>query len=719
MKDFNHYNVVAFDIETADGFGSGSLDIRQGFIALMQIKLPGQAPEIIDPLTGDRKAKFDYVRKILSDPDNLIVGHNLKFDYKWLAYNGIFIRNLFDTMIASQILYAGLSQPDDATKVSDRNKKAFKNKSDFEPIFSDYSNFLDFSVTKSSRFSHSFDACMLRELNIEISKDEQTSDWFKRPLSEEQIHYALWDVKETDRLAKVLYDKIFSVGLEETFWLEMEVEPALAFKEIVGVGVDKEAWKQMSEDINQEVQQDKEALELELGNRLAQQQGDREGLFGVVPVKVNINSSVKMTEYLDIPDTQASTLKENEHKDPFISKYIDYKLKHKMARTYGETYLKRIGTDERLRGDFSQAYTATGRLASKNPNLQNVKPSMIKSLIRPFPGNHLVAIDFSTVELRILAYMSRDEKFIESCNGKDMHSENARLIFNIDKNEEVPKELRRKAKVVSFAIPYGTSAFGLFGRGVTDTLEEAQELIDNFYATFPKVASYLKDSAHKASTLGVTRDAIGRVRNYNVPHPPVDYQNKREHFKVIRQMVFDQEWDFRTLMDLSYDDAREKYGQEEFDKVITKEQFFLCKEVNSYEKQIAAIRREGQNHPVQASSASITKRAMADAYAYLRDTGYGILTLSIHDSLFYELNDEFFTYSYPDIVKIMEDAGPKIVPDIITPVDSDFGWLVERNCTTHVEPVQLFNQTLENGKPRFLDEKEIKDYVEETCAKEH
>lgn len=678
MRDIHEYNLVPFDIETSNGRGDGSLNERDGFIALMQIKRsPKHEGELLDVMDPEKvKGIYQEVRDIVSDDSNLIIGHNLKFDYKWLAYNGIFVRNVFDTMVASQILYAGIHTPDEATQRFERSKKVYQD-TDFEPIFAGMDSLIDFKQTKASRFSHSFAACMERELGRHISKAEQRSDWARRPLSQEQIDYALSDVIWTDELALALYKKLVHNGLEEVFWLEMEVIHALAYKEMVGIKVDKDAWKEKSDQLTREADSEQTVLQKELGTTLGEA-SQNHGLFGIVPVTVNLNSP-KMAEFLELPNVQMQTLLDNEEKDPFISKFIKWKSKKKLASTYGKTYLDKIGADGRLRGEFSQAFTSTGRLSSKNPNLQNVPDYLIKSMIRPSEGMTSIAIDFSTVELRILAYMSGDPKFVAACNSKDMHSENARTIFDIPEGADVPKQLRKKAKVVSFAVPYGTSAYGLFARGLTDSLEEAQELIDKFYNTFPTVATFLRKNADMASNLGYTRDAIGRIRNYELPTKPNNYDKKSKIYKDTRTSVYQTGLDFREIIDMEYDDAVAKYKDEYDMKALigTRRDFGHCKEVNSYDKQLAAIRREGQNHPIQATSASITKRALADTYQYLMRTGYGYLTLSIHDSIIFELKTKYISTAIRDIKHIMEAAGPKIFPTIITPVEIDAGKLVE------------------------------------------
>ena len=727
VRDLSNYTIIPFDIETANAKGEGELDPRKGYISIVQLKYPGdEDATILDLLDADHKREFhNEIVKILKDPKNLIVGHNLKFDYRWLAYNGIFIRNPFDTMVASQILYAGLHKPDEATLIYERNRRAYKNREDIEPIFTDYTDYLDFTVNLGSRFSQSFAACMQRELGVEISKAEQASRWGERPLTSAQIEYAKSDVLQTAELATTLYSKIVDAHLEDVFWLEMDTFPAIAWKETIGVKVDREGWRAETDSLAANLKVREKALSKRLGLMLAEESGDRQGLFGLVPINVNINSP-KMADWLGLPNMQAQTLKQNIGKHPIIKDLIEYKIDQKLVSTYGKTYIERIDkNDKRLRGEFSQAFTTTGRLSAKNPNLQNIPPKHIKSMLRPSKGYTLVSIDFSTVELRILAYLSGDEAFIASCNSKDMHAENARKIFGIAPGEPVPSDLRKKAKTVSFAVPYGTSAYGLFARGFTETVEEAKELIDTFYTMFPKVHAFLKNSAEKAVGLGYTLDALGRRRLYEIPEKPLQYEPKLMLYKSIRGTCYDKNLDLREILDMKYDAALVKYEEHDIDKMIPdKRTFYDLKEIASYEGQLSAIRREGQNHPIQATSASITKRALADVYEYLHATGYGYVTLSIHDSIFFELKNEYLQYSYPRIKQLMEDAGPKIVPNIVTPVDADFGWLElyeleEVQAGDKAREVHLFNQEFTGAVAQYLNPQQKIDKIIRDAEKEH
>lgn len=152
---------------------------------------------------------------------------------------------------------------------------------------------------------------------------------------------------------------------------------------------------------------------------------------------------------------------------------------------------------------------------------------MIKSLITAGEGYTLLTCDYSSVESRILAYVSGDESYIDSVNSTDFHRANAAKMLH-KPPELVTKDERSKAKVLSFSIPYGTSAIGLFGQGIGANVEEAEELINDYFKAFPKVKKYLDSQVVDALTIGYTQDVFGRLRWYEIPSSPPDEKRKAE-----------------------------------------------------------------------------------------------------------------------------------------------------------------------------------------------
>lgn len=691
QRFFNEYkNIISFDIETSDGNGHGSLDPKTGFIALMQLSINNSEPELLRP-TKENLAK---IRQLSEDDDNLFIIHNAAFEIPWMLNNGVSIKNIFDTMVASQVLYAGLKSLDEATRKIYSYKKAQQSEED-EPLFDDVANLFSFHETKSSKRSYSLQTCLLRELNVFIPKDAQNSDWAGE-LTKEQIEYAKNDVKYLYKLANTLWGKIQQAKLERTIMLEMELLKPIALMRWYGVGIDKEKWRNRTEELKKELLQLKDVLELKFGNefyKTSNNQQNTELFEGAVEYRVNLNSSVQMPKVLGLPNIQSNTLLDNVHKNPLIVDYLEYKTLEKDVSTYGSGYLSKI-TENRLYGDFKQAETATGRISSAKPNLQNIPP-FFKEMVRPINDNFVpVIMDFSQVELRIMAYQSNDEAFIEALESSDMHSINARRMFHIPDNEPVPPELRKKAKSYAFGIAYGLSPSGAVARKLSDNFEDAQKTIESFYKAYPKVAEFLKQNYDHAKNHGYITDYIGRRRLFELPKEPKNYNEKLKLAKSLKINLRDRGFDVKKLIDMGSWDEIKKLPELEVELIsagVDEFGYKVMREVYKYESTLASIGRQGQNMPIQSASADITKRALVDLFNYFVETGYGFLTLTVHDSILMELDKRYFKTSFPKVKEIMESAGKKIIPNIHTPVEADIGWLEHYKCSTCGDDIKKYN----------------------------
>jgi len=701
---FHQYKrVIGFDIETWDGKNKGSLDPFTGKIALVQVAFDDGDIKIF---RFNERTK-PYIKELLEDPSILKVGHNLKFDLKFLYVNDIYPNELFDTMIASEILYAGISNPDDISQYIEAQKKYLD--VPVEELFQIEAK----KVTKATRFSHSLIAVLKRELNVNISKDVQNSNWGVENLTPQQIEYAKNDVKYLIKLAKHFWKKIVLDKLEKVFYLESEFVRVLALLELIGVKIDAKGWKEYLTSVEKETLELEKELKKEIYEKFVRSKENKSiiSLFEDTAEyeKINLNSPLQMAKIFGLKNVSKLTLQKQD--DPTIQKYIEYKKKMKLVTTYTEEYLNKLDDKHRLRSDYSQTRTATGRISSSSPNLQNV-PSWFKRYIVAEEGYIPVFADYSQVELRILAYLSGDEEFIKSCEAKDMHSENARKIFKIPEDQPVPKDLRKKAKTVSFAIPYGSSALGLVERGMFETVEEAEMVMREFFNNFPKVREFLQKSADLASKFGFTRDAIGRIRRYET----VNFDFYLERFSSVEQKLKQFYLDLKNDIAVyeTYDEFIKNY--ENLKGKFTRTDFKIAKEFLEAKSKISKIRREGQNHPIQATSASITKTAMLDLYHYFLATGYGYMTLTVHDSIFFEVKKDNIFPALKEIKSIMEEAGKKVVPNINTPVDIEVGRKVLRNCVICGQETELNEYIIDWEKEKLYHVDEIGAVCEE-CQK--
>lgn len=641
--------LVGFDIETTDGFGKGTLDplTEESAIALIQMSYEDGTIEVLRP-TEDTLSK---IRRLVDEGYRFII-HNAAFELNWLSVkHGIRIPKVWCTMIASQVLNAGKMLPDEATRQAvKRDSKNMEHVGSWEVLLEEDDDAIE--GKSPGMFSHSLQAVAYRYgEEAVIEKDQATSDWAAPTLTSEQIRYAEDDVRYLHLIAKNQVKFLERHGLMRVAELEMDAVPAVAHMKTKGILLDKEGWLAEAHRYGEMARELEGDLNLSFGMELAKREGEL-SLFGdYIPKSFKASSPTQVARFFGLEKANESLLRSVSH--PLIPDLLKYKEYIKISNTYGDNYIKFIRPDGRIHGELQQSATATGRFSSSKPNNQNLPPKMLKTYLIADPGKIIAYFDYSAVESRILAYASGDEAMIRTVNSDDVHWENAKKIFHLPDNaprsgsyvvsgELVPgEELRRKAKGVSFGIPYGISKVGLVNRGFAEDEDEGEELISNFLAQYPEVDTFLKQSVFEALTRGFTQDVYGRIRWYELP----------------------------------------KFGTPE-------------------EKKQAAnsAGRQAQNHKIQSTSASITKRAIVDSYEYLEETGYGDIILTVHDSLVAELDLAHAGEAIKNILRLAEEAGPKVMPGIVTPVDVDVGKEETRTCVLTGLPFTVFTHYYEDGE---------------------
>lgn len=317
-------------------------------------------------------------------------------------------------------------------------------------------------------------------------------------------------------------------GLEALYReVELPLLYVLARMEAVGVVVDRAALAQLGEEMDaQLLQLEKEIYDLAQGafnlnssRQLAEVLYDRLGLPALKRTKTGFS-------------TDAETLESLLGLHPVIEKILLWRQLTKVKGTYVEGLLPLIGPDGRLHTTFHQTVTATGRLSSSDPNLQNIPVRLplgrrVRAVFRPSPGRVLVAADYSQIELRILAHLSEDEGLIQAFwAGEDIHRRTAAEIFGLDP-EKVDAVWRSRAKAVNFGIVYGISDFGL-AQNTGVSRAEAAEYIRQYFARYPKVKAYLDGVVAEARERGYVTTVLGRRR----PLPDI-----RERNRTRRQMA--------------------------------------------------------------------------------------------------------------------------------------------------------------------------------------
>lgn len=324
--------------------------------------------------------------------------------------------------------------------------------------------------------------------------------------------------------ASVLEEKLKKTGMWELFLnVEMPLIYSLFHMEQAGVKVEKETLKEYGDKLKVQIAVLEKQIHEECGQvfniNSPKQLG--EVLFEKMQLKGGKKTKTGYSTAADVLEKLAVEV-------PVVQKILDYRQLTKLNSTYAEGLSAFIGPDQRIHGKFNQTITATGRISSTEPNLQNIPVRMelgreIRKVFVPENGYVFVDADYSQIELRILASLSGDERLIEAYGlAQDIHAITASQVFHIPL-DEVTALQRRNAKAVNFGIVYGISAFGL-GEGLSISREEAQEYIDQYFKTYPKVKEYLDHLVAEGKEKGYVTTFYGRRR----PIPELKSDNFRQ-----------------------------------------------------------------------------------------------------------------------------------------------------------------------------------------------
>ena len=467
---------VAFDTETT------SLDVLDAELVGMSFATAeGEAAYVPVPANREEAQKIvDAFRPFFLSEKIMKVGQNIKFDLNVLANYGIEISApMFDTMLAHYIL-----QPEQR-----------HNMDYLAEIYLGY-----------------------RTIHIEELIGEKKGGGQKnmRDLSPTLIRdYACEDADITLRLMRPLREELEKNNQLDVFQsIEMPLMPVLAEMERNGVRIDTAALEETGNAFRTEMEQlEKDIYEM-AGHEflLTSPRQVGEVLFG----EMGLNEKARKTKSGQY-STSEGELEKIRHKHPIVDKILQHRGLKKLLSTYIEALPKLINKRTgHIHTSFNQAVTATGRLSSSNPNLQNIpvrgeNGREIRKAFIPEEGQIFFSADYSQIELRLMAHLSGDAHLIEAFNnGEDIHAATAARIFK-KPLEEVSRDERRKAKTANFGIIYGISAFGLAER-MEVSRTEAKELIDNYFQTYPGVREYIDNSVSRAKELGYIETLCGRRR---------------------------------------------------------------------------------------------------------------------------------------------------------------------------------------------------------------
>ena len=434
------------------------------------------------PVPAEREEAIKIVREfepVFKNEKSLKVGQNIKYDILVLQNYGIEVRGkLFDTMVAHYVL-----QPE-----------------------------LRHNMDYLAEIYLHYQTIHIEELIGPKGKGQKNM----RDLSPQEVYlYACEDADVTLKLKNILEQELKKNDAEKLFYeIEMPLVPVLVNIESNGVRLDTEALKQSSEHFTTRLQSiEKEIYTLAEGEfNIASPKQVGEILFDKLKI-VEKAKKTKTGQYV----TSEEVLESLRNKHDIIGKILEYRGLKKLLSTYIDALPQLINPQTgRIHTSFNQTVTATGRLSSSNPNLQNIPirdedGKEIRKAFIPDDGCSFFSADYSQIELRIMAHLSEDKNMIDAfLSGYDIHAATAAKIYKVD-IKEVTADMRRKAKTANFGIIYGISVFGLAERMNVDR-KEAKELIDGYFETYPQVKSYMDKSIQVAREHGYVETIFHRKR---------------------------------------------------------------------------------------------------------------------------------------------------------------------------------------------------------------
>ena len=434
------------------------------------------------PVPKDREEAqkiVDKFKPVFENEKSIKVGQNIKYDMIVLANYGVTIKGqMFDTMIAHYVL-----QPE-----------------------------LHHGMDYLAEVYLKYDTIKIEELIGAKGKNQRNM----RDLSPTDIYkYACEDADVTLKLKNILEKELETNGVKELFEeIEMPLVPVLAYIERNGVRIDTEALKETSRHFTIRMREIEEEIYKLAGTEFNVSSPKQVGevLFDRLKI-VEKAKKTKTGQYV----TSEEVLESLKGKHEIVGKILEHRGLKKLLGTYIDALPELINPKTgRIHTSFNQTVTATGRLSSSNPNLQNIPVrnedgKEIRKAFIPDDGCEFFSADYSQIELRIMAHLSEDENMIEAFREEqDIHAATAAKIYKIN-IDEVTREQRSKAKTANFGIIYGISVFGLAERLNVDR-KEAKELIDGYFENYPKVKAYMDESIRSARDKGYIETIFKRKR---------------------------------------------------------------------------------------------------------------------------------------------------------------------------------------------------------------
>jgi DNA polymerase-1 len=574
LERLNTADLIAVDTETT------SLDYMKAELVGVSVAVtPGQAayiPFAHDYMCAPQQLSRDFVleqlKPLLENPQINKVGQNLKYDMSVLAQHGINLQGIaFDTMLESYVL-------DSVATRHDMDSLALKYLNETTISFAD--------VAGKGAAQITFNQVALEQAGPYAAEDADITL---------RLHQALWpQLVAEPTLATVFSD------------IELPLVPVLSRIERTGALVDSTLLFQQSQELAERLAElETEAWDL-AGQQfnLASPKQLGEILFDKLGIPV-----LKKTEK-GAPSTKEEVLQELALDYPLPKVLLEHRGLAKLKSTYTDKLPVMINsTTGRIHTSYHQAGTATGRLSSSDPNLQNIpirsaEGRRVRQAFIAAPGHKLVAADYSQIELRIMAHLSEDPSLLAAFkSGQDIHRATAAEVFGVA-TDEVTADQRRSAKAINFGLIYGMSAFGL-ARQLTIGRKQAADYIELYFARYPGVQNYMNTIRHTAAERGYVETIFGR-RLYL---PEINARNGMR-----RQ----------------------------------------------------AAERTAINAPMQGTAADIIKRAMVSVDDWLRQgTLKSRMIMQVHDELVLEVPESELQLIQAGLIQRMESAAELLVPLVV------------------------------------------------------
>ena len=432
------------------------------------------------PTEREQALKFVEIFKPVYENENILkIGQNIKYDMEVLANYGVELKGkLFDTMIAHYLI-----QPE-----------------------------LHHNMDYLAETLLNYQTVHIEELIGPKGKNQKSMREVDAKLV---CEYAAEDADVTLKLYNVLQPQLKENNLESLFWdIEMPLVPVLADMEMNGVLLDTKALKETSDIFNKRMNEYEQKIYEQAGEKFNISSPKQVGeiLFGKMKI-MEKPKKTKTGQYV----TSEEVLQTLKSKAPIVEDILNYRGMKKLLSTYVDSLPTLINPRTgHIHTSFNQALTATGRLSSSDPNLQNIPVRTddgkeIRKCFIPEPGCKFFSADYSQIELRIMAHLSGDENMIEAFrSGFDIHKATAAKIWK-EQMENVTDSQRKKAKQANFGIIYGITTYGLAQRMEIPN-GEAKEIIEGYFATFPKVKEYMEKAKELARQKGYAETIFGRRR---------------------------------------------------------------------------------------------------------------------------------------------------------------------------------------------------------------